>query len=164
MRHFSLNLAFAAAAFAAATFTASTAAWSSSNYPGEVVNHLGGDTPFPACTICHETNAGGFGTITKAHGISLQDAGLVAADLTSLDDALDALEADGTDSDGGGVGDVDELRAGTDPNIGDDDDSDPTGTGPVQFGFGCNAGAGAGDVAAFLFVGLAFWRSRRRHV
>ena len=44
--------------------------------------------------------------------------GLVAQNLGSLDTALDALAAENTDSDGDGVPDIDELKAGTDPNVG----------------------------------------------
>jgi hypothetical protein len=42
---------------------------------------------------------------------------------------LDALASDGTDSDGGRTGDIDELRAGTDPNVADDDGGDGGGDG-----------------------------------
>lgn len=144
----------------------STAALASSNYPGEMASHLGGNTPIPSCTVCHASNAGGFGTVTKSHGISLMDAGLVAGDVGSLTAALDTLASDGTDSDGGGVGDVDELKAGTDPNVAADDDGGGDGDGgdePLQYGF-CAAspdeGGGLG-VAGGLAVGLLAWRRRR---
>jgi hypothetical protein len=146
---------------------ASTSSLASSNYPGEMASHLGGDTPVPSCTVCHASNAGGFGTVTKSHGISLMDAGLVAGDVRSLTAALDALASDGTDSDGGGTGDIDELRAGTDPNVADDDGGDGGGDGDggdtLQYGF-CAAtpdqGAGLG-VAFILAVGLLACRRRR---
>jgi uncharacterized protein (TIGR03382 family) len=145
----------------------STSSLASSNFPGEMSSHLGGDTPVPSCTVCHASNAGGFGTVTKSHGISLMDAGLVAGDVGSLTAALDTLASDGTDSDGGGVGDVDELKAGTDPNVADDDGGDGGGDGgggeTLQYGF-CAAspqqGGGFG-VALGLAVGLLAWRRRR---
>jgi len=148
-----------------ALLLASTSSLASSNYPGEMSSHLGGDTPVPSCTVCHASNAGGFGTVTKSHGISLMDAGLVAGDLASLTGALDTLESDGTDSDGGGVSDIDELKAGTDPNVADDDGGDGGGDGggdTLQYGF-CAAtpdqSAGLG-VALILAVGLLVRRRR----
>src|SRR5262249_60151873 len=85
-------------------------------YPPEVRAPLSlPDTP--ACTLGHETESGGFGTVTKPFGKSMQARGLVAQNLGSLDTALDALAAEHTDSDHDGVGDIDELKAGSDPNV-----------------------------------------------
>lgn len=145
---------------------ASTSSLASSNFPGEMSSHLGGDTPVPSCTVCHASNAGGFGTVTKSHGISLMDAGLVAGDVASLTAALDTLAADATDSDGGGVADVDELKAGTDPNVSDDDGGDGGGDGggdTLQYGF-CAAGPDQGSglgVGFALALGLLLRRRRR---
>jgi MYXO-CTERM domain-containing protein len=154
-------------ALASISVLASSSSWASSNFPSEISSHLGGDTPVPSCTVCHASNAGGFGTVTKAHGIALMDAGLVAGDVASLHAALDALERNGTDSDGGGVGDVDELKAGTDPNVAGDDGSDGGGDGggnTLQYGF-CAAepdqASGLG-VGFALAAGLLLWRRRRR--
>jgi hypothetical protein len=88
----------------------------SSIYPPEVRAHLSlGYTP--PCTLCHNTPSGGFGTVTTPFGKSMMARGLVAQNLSSLDTALDALAAEHTDSDGDGVGDIDELKAGSDPNV-----------------------------------------------
>jgi MYXO-CTERM domain-containing protein len=43
--------------------------------------------------------------------------GAMGGSVPSLLSALDALEADGTDSDHDGVPDIAELKAGTDPNV-----------------------------------------------
>jgi len=146
----------------------STSALASSNYPGEVSTHLGGDTPIPSCTVCHATNAGGIGTVTKAHGIALMDAGLVAGDLISLTASLDTLAASATDSDGGGVGDIDELIAGTDPNLADDDSNDGGGGGgednSLKYGFCAatpNQGSGLGVAVVVLLAALRRRVSRR---
>jgi MYXO-CTERM domain-containing protein len=142
-----------------------TAALSSSNYPGEVSNHLGGTTPIPSCTACHTSNAGGGGTVTPAFGLAMLDQGLSGGgDVAALTAALDALEAAGTDSDTGGVGDVAELRAGTNPNDGADDGNTGGGGGgdQLQYGFGCGATTtpgGAGAALGLLLLGL-----RRRRV
>ena len=69
----------------------------------------------PACTICHKDNLGGFGSVTMAFGKSAQLAGLNFSD-ASLRPTLDKMERAGTDSDGDGIGDIVELRAGQDPN------------------------------------------------
>jgi hypothetical protein len=69
----------------------------------------------PACTICHTDTLGGFGTVTVAFGKSAQLAGLNFTE-PSLVPALNKLEEAGTDSDGDGIGDITELRAGQDPN------------------------------------------------
>ena len=88
----------------------------SSIYPPEVRAHLSLSYT-PACTLCHETESGGFGTVTTPFGRSMMARGLVAQNLGSLDTALDALAAEHTDSDGDGVPDIDELKAGSDPNV-----------------------------------------------
>ncbi len=54
--------------------------------------------------------------MTTPFGTSMRARGLVAQNTQSLDTALDALAAEHTDSDGDGVGDIDELKAGTNPN------------------------------------------------
>lgn len=143
-----------------------TAALSSSNYPGEVSNHLGGTTPIPSCTACHTSNAGGGGTVTRAFGVAMVDQGLSGGgDVAGLTAALDALETAGTDSDTGGVGDVDELRAGTNPNDGADDGNTGGGGGggdQLQYGFGCSATTMPGATVAALGLLLLGLRRRRR--
>lgn len=88
----------------------------SSIYPPEVRSHLGlGYTP--DCSLCHANGQTGFGTVTTPFGTSMRARGLVAQNIGSLDTALDALAAEKTDSDHDGVPDIDELEAGTDPNV-----------------------------------------------
>jgi len=85
-----------------------------STFPTLIQNEL--DMPCtPACTICHKDTLGGFGTVTMAFGKSAQAAGLRFTEPSVLP-ALTKLEADGTDSDGDGIGDIAELRQGQDPN------------------------------------------------
>ncbi len=85
-----------------------------STFPTLIQSDL--DMPcLPACTICHKDTLGGFGTVTMGFGKSAQLAGLNFTE-PSLVPALNKLEEAGTDSDGDGIGDIVELRAGQDPN------------------------------------------------
>ncbi len=91
----------------------SGAALASGNYPGTVAEEL--TVNAPSCALCH-VGVTTLGTVTTPFGMSMLDAGLVASDPDSLVVALATLESEGTDSDGDGVGDIDELIDGTDPN------------------------------------------------
>lgn len=86
--------------------------------PGAIKTHVGLDAA-PACTLCHSAPSGGSGTATKPFVLAMFDANFVVSDKNSVGPALDALESDGSDVDGDGVGDVQELRDGTDPNVAD---------------------------------------------
>lgn len=70
----------------------------------------------PACTVCHATNAGGNGTVTRPFGIYLRSRGLSGKDDASLTKALQAMRGEGHDTDGDGKKDFDALAAGEDPN------------------------------------------------
>ena len=111
----------------------------------------------PPCTICHETNAGGSGTITTDFGILMLDRGLGSSDFTLMMELLDELEADGTDTDGDGIPDFDELANSFDPNpdgeLYCDIDS------PV---YGCLNHAPTGLPGLGLALGLALALARRR--
>ena len=102
-------------ALVVATLLAGGLAHASSNYPAEIRAHLGLSYT-PDCTLCHNVPSGGYGTVTTPFGTSMRARGLVAQNVQSLDTALDALAAEKTDSDGDGVPDIDELKAGTNPN------------------------------------------------
>jgi len=87
----------------------------SESYPEAIQRAL--DTPCPpACTTCHTRPSGGELTANTPLGISARRAGLKCCDTSGLFDALATLEANATDSDADGAPDVEELRAGTDPN------------------------------------------------
>lgn len=100
-------------ALTSATFVSLASA--SPTFPGEIKRHLGAaDTP--PCTTCHQGNPG-IGTATSPFVVAMKQRGLVANDTASLDNALDALDGEMTDTDGDGVPDVEELRRGWDPNV-----------------------------------------------
>ncbi len=100
----------------ATTVLAGGLAHASSTFPEEIRAHLALSYT-PDCSLCHANGQTGFGTVTTPFGTSMRSRGLVAQNLASLDTALDALAAENKDSDGDGVGDTDELKAGSDPNV-----------------------------------------------
>ena len=93
-------------------------AWASPSYPAEITSYVGTPCDLTLCTVCHDSMSGGTGTVTQPFGMAMMDQGLVLENVDSLHTALDALDTNGTDSDGDGTSDLDELRAGTDPNGG----------------------------------------------
>ena len=107
----------------------------------------------PACTLCH-VGAPGIGTAATPFATSMRARGLVAGNLSSLDTALAALEAEHTDSDHDGVPDIEELKAGTDPNVAGGSLETPT--------YGCfnvtGQGPGVGSILAALGVLLLTMR------
>ncbi len=84
-------------------------------FPGAVQDHIGVPCE-PLCTLCHQGTPSS-GTATTDFVLALQDRGFATSDAT-LQSALDALAADDVDSDDDGVGDVEELVGGEDPNPG----------------------------------------------
>lgn len=87
----------------------------SSPFPSSIDGHLTLGYA-PQCTLCHRDLNGGSGTVVQPFGEKMRERGLVSGNVPSLDNALDALEGEGSDVDGDGVGDIQELRDGTNPN------------------------------------------------
>ncbi|HEY8943783.1 MAG TPA: thrombospondin type 3 repeat-containing protein [Polyangiaceae bacterium] len=117
----------------------------------------------PACTLCHTRPEGGLLTANTPFGTAARRARLPCCDPGSLEEVLTRLEAERIDSDGDGSPDVEELRAGRDPN----------GSGetfeclsrPEESG--CRVASGVGverSELALLLGALAglTWRARRR--
>jgi hypothetical protein len=136
-----------------------SSAWAISNFPPMLEESLGMPCQ-PQCTVCHETNVGGSGTVTQPFGIAMMGAGLLTSDLTSLDAAVAELEAAGTDSDGDGEPDVAELTAGTDPNVADAAMCEGAVEAPT---YGClSVTGGAGAAGGVLLAVGAMVAARRR--
>ncbi len=147
------------------------------NFPPEIQNHLALSSQ-PACAICHANGVTGLGTVTTPFGQSMRAAGLVANDPTSLDNALDLLQAEHISSVGDCMPDIEKLKAGLDPNVAAADAgtcdggavTGPAGGEPLPT-YGCGAqmapgapafASGAGGGCLVLLVGLLRRRGRRR--
>lgn len=127
-------------------------------FPSEVESDLALGYQVP-CSVCHIKGNTGSSTPITPFALSLRDRGL-SGDRASLSTALSRLEADGTDSDGDGVDDIAELKAGTDPNSSANAD-----LATVQApGYGCGGTApkGHGGPALAGAMGLAWLILRRR--
>lgn len=124
--------------------------------------------PAPGCQLCHRDDVGGLKTVTTPFGRSMMASGATAVSVPALLGALRALEANGTDSDGDGVSDVAELRAGMDANVGQRPDGTPSE--PVEQvplpQTGCAVGRGGSSLSCLCWAGLSLlWllsRARRR--
>jgi len=133
-------------------------ALASGTYPSALESELGMPCQ-PTCTVCHETNGGGGGTVTRDFGAAMMARGLTGGSQTALlTTALDAMAADNVDSDVDGTTDIDELVEGSDPNPGAAPFCDVVV--PV---YGCFGGSSAGFGLGAL-LGLGALRRRRPRV
>ena len=128
--------------FAAFTFSIALSidANATENFPPDVQSDLALKGA-PDCSLCHTSgDQGGKGTVNTPFGKSVRAHGLVEYDDAALKTALAAMAADGTDSDGDCVGDIAELKAGTNPDVADNSTTQT-----------CDAGAGNGASAGPSF-------------
>ena len=164
-----LERSIAAAAFAFAAFVIPRVASATPNFPDAIKTHLVLAAP-PPCAICHNGGITGRGTVTTPFGKSMRAHGLVAFDETSLVSALDQLASGKVDSLGDGTVDIDDLKAGRDPNAPDGDGGANVHVDtPVIPAYGCGAHVAptnaAGDpwgVLGAVIVGGALLVSRTR--
>jgi hypothetical protein len=155
---------------AVAALSPAAPAAASATFPGALQQKLGlTSLPYPplGCQLCHQTDAGGLKTATKPFGRAVQKDGAVAANVPSLTSALDALESAGTDSDRDGVGDIAELKAGTDPNVAESSNGmpEPTMTADVplpQTGCSFTSAAPRDAWLGLALAGTAIAFARRR--
>ena len=156
------------------TLASAHSAHASSSYPPEVQKALskqfGKDYCVPQCTLCHQTNVGGIGTL-NSFGSSLRaETGLFVLNPGAVGPAFEKYFADkpNADSDGDAMSDLKELEVGSSPSV-----KLPRGEGLVcpDITYGCGARVAAapppvdrlGLVSAGLAVlGLAALRRRQR--
>ena len=108
--------------------------------------------------LCHLYLQGGLGTVVKPFGLELMTRGLTGSNGEEvLPGLLDDMENEDppSDVDGDGVGDIDELRDGTDPNVAGSTLEPPK--------YGCLSTTPRTTPAALLaLAALALVRRRRR--
>jgi len=101
---------------ALALATVATRASATPNFPPAIEQDLG-LSYMPDCSLCHtDGDQGGLGTVNTPFGVNMRARGLVAYDTTSLQTALDEMASEQVDSAGDCLDDIDELKAGNDPN------------------------------------------------
>lgn len=136
--------------------------WAIAPYPGVVKSDLGLSTT-PACTLCHQGTPQ-VGSVVTPFGKSMLARGLEYYNEPSLHKALTTLGTDKVDSDGDGTQDIEELKAGRDPNV--SDAPSENGESPVvepvvpEPSYGCTAAPGGSWVALLGLWGLR--RGRRQ--
>jgi hypothetical protein len=139
---------------------AAASAAATPGFPDAIAAHLA--APTPPCSVCHQGGVTGRGTVSTPFGQAMVARGLVPYDEASLTTALDALAAEGHDSNGNGVSDVDELKAGDDPNAGAGDTVVPT-YGCLGSVAGRPPGRGGRGALTALALGLLLAAGSRRH-
>ena len=133
-------------------------AWASPDFPPAIEAAVGSPRRLE-CTLCHATTVGG-GPVTTVFGQTMLARGLFPGNVSTLQTALAAIDAERTDSDGDGLADMDELRQGLDPN-------DPSNASGEEPAYGCGAQiapgstGGGGLVALGWGIVLAFCARRR---
>jgi len=115
------------------------------NFPPLIASELGLEAA-PDCSLCHQ-GAEMKGTVVTPFGTKMRSRGLMSYDEGSLKTALRALEGERADSDEDGSSDLDELRAGDDPNL-------APGEKPIEPEYGCHVSSPGQPGPGLL--GLAF--------
>jgi hypothetical protein len=121
-------------------------------FPSEIQSYLHLSYT-PQCTLCHASLSGG-GPVVTPFGEAMQAAGLTMSGGSTLTNALDTLAKNKTDSNGNGISDIDELKAGNNPN------PDKT---PVQYGCGAKIAPGnpvGWQIPMFALVAMVLFRRR----
>jgi hypothetical protein len=100
------------------------------------------------CMTCHATDEGGPTTVVKPFGLRALKLGLREKDVPKLKEVLQQMEAASYDSDCDGIGDIAELRAGTDPNSGEAGVGCPEALELARYGCYCSTSVYAGKNAS----------------
>lgn len=131
-------------------------------YPPTIEAHLGLSYR-PACELCHLGGKTGGGTVITPFGRAVRARGLPEEDPAVLVAVLERMRGERLDSDADGVPDIDELVAGTNPNLPPDDKIGMESYGCVGRIAAGGDTHGAAFAAAVAFAALLVRsRSRRR--
>jgi len=139
----------------------SSGAHASRGFPVEIRTYLGLGYA-PACSLCHQESKTGPGAAFRPFALSARARGLISGGdrtlvSTNMSTTLARMIDDKVDSDGDGVSDIEELKAGTDPNV----------YGPVPMAtadptYGCSTAPGVVLVPVLLAALIAFSLLRPR--
>ena len=151
----------AAAALLVSSLVGAREASATENFPRAIGKHLGAPY-YPECAICHVGGKTGGGTVTTPFGRSARARGLVAEDEGILTAVLDRMRSEKVDSDADGVTDIDEILAGSDPNLPPDDTIGLQKYGCVGTVASERGARGPAGAALLVVVALAAARRRRR--
>jgi hypothetical protein len=155
-------LALASAMAAAFALSPLSGAQASRGLPPQIRTDLGlGYTP--QCSLCHQEGKTGPGTVFTPFALSARARGLTSGGggrsgvSSNMSTTLSKMITDQVDSDGDGVTDIDELKAGTDPNV----------FGPVPIAvadptYGCSTAGWLALPALLAAAGFAARQRRRR--
>ena len=133
--------------------------------PGQVENALGLGYSIQ-CSLCHVEGKTGngaaltpFAVNARAHGMTGSGGGGrggISSPTSNIATTLAKLATDQVDSDGDGVTDIDELKAGHDPNV--------FGPVPLQYepAYGCTSARGIGLWALVALAVFVWIRTRRQ--
>jgi uncharacterized protein (TIGR03382 family) len=136
-------------------------AHASRQFPDQIRSDL--TLPYtPQCSLCHLEGKTGTGAAFTPFAFSARARGLVAGGggrgntvSTDISTTLAKMDTDKVDSDGDGVSDIDELKAGTDPNV-----YGPVPIPLVEPTYGCQA-AGLAGLFPLALAALFLARLRR---
>lgn len=151
------RLALAFASSFSLVFFAADRADATPGFPDAISRELALSAP-PPCATCHAGGVTRRGTVTTPFGTTMRSRGLQAYDEASLKRALAALSAEKKDSDEDGTPDIEELKAGDDPNVAAGDSLPPP-----EYGCATSRGDTSSPIFALLMViGVACARARRQ--
>ncbi len=142
---------------------APSAAFASPTYPPTIQAQLG-LAQAPDCTLCHRDDVGGIGTVVRPFGRTMVERfGLTGGSTTAaLRAALEGDDAEHVDSDGDGIADIDELRAGTNPNVGASGVEVAPDVPLPETGCAFAGASATGGTALLMLVGVGLVLARRR--
>ena len=151
---------FASTALVAGSLLFAGAASASPDYPATVQSHLMLKNA-PPCTLCH-IGTPNVGSATTVFATTAQKEGLKLGNTALLEATLDKMKAANDDSDKDGETDIDELIAGTDPNVAGGDAKPALTYGCVATLAPGRPASSSGAAFGLAVVAAVAWARRRR--